>query len=111
MKQLIGNIGIDAGVVWIGDPCYIIHQKTGLPKTMGANWVEFCQLIDEHSPVMKSFCFALGHEGLGVCASTGYGDGTYPVYAEISDAGDGWGKRIRRITIEFDEDSGADDED
>jgi len=103
MKKLIGNIGVDAGLVWIGDPCYIIHLRKALPKTMGTNWAEFCASLGDHYPTMKSFNYELGREGLGVCASSGYG--FYPVYAEISDAGDGCGERIRRITIEFDEDA------
>lgn len=41
--------------------------------------------------------FPKGFEGLGVVSSTGYGDGVYPVYAEIDDRT----KRVKSITIDF----------
>ena len=34
-------------------------------------------------------------EGLGVCVTTGYGDGEYPVYAEIEDG------VVKSVTIKF----------
>ena len=42
------------------------------------------------------FNYDLGHPGLGVVVSTGYGDGVYPVYAEFNDEG-----RIAAVTVEF----------
>jgi len=41
-----------------------------------------------------------GHPGVGVVSSTGYGDGVYPVIADIDDRSG----RIRSITIHFMED-------
>jgi hypothetical protein len=88
-KVLIGHIGVDAGLCWIGDPCYILHRDDdeGLPKTLGKNWSDFCKtLLDEESnPLsLKSYGFSDSNtEGLGVVVSTGYGDGFYPVYAKI----------------------------
>ena len=38
--------------------------------------------------------------GLGLSFSTGFGDGTYPVYAHYEDV-NGWGRRIKKIEIEF----------
>src|SRR3990167_7752029 len=73
--KIIGQIGIDAGLVWIGDPCYILHEK--LPSTVGKSWGEFCDILG--SDFTKSFNFDRGHEGLGVCTSTKHGDGSYPV--------------------------------
>lgn len=40
--------------------------------------------------------YALGHEGVGVVSTTGYGDGYYPVYANINSEG-----RVMSITIDF----------
>ena len=34
-------------------------------------------------------------EGLGVCVTTGHGDGEYPVYAEIEDG------VVKSVTIKF----------
>lgn len=78
----VGNIGVDAGLCWIGDPCYIIKDDNEhRPEAFGKNWGDFCDNSDDvHSKGFKSFNYDLGHEGLGVCVSTGYGDGFYPVY-------------------------------
>jgi hypothetical protein len=92
-RTLVGHIGVDAGIVWIGDPCYVFHQDKP-PTEIGSNWSEFCDKLDgmEHH---KSFNYDLGHEGLGVCVHSGYGDGTYPVYATYEDG------RVKSVTIEF----------
>ena len=100
--KLVGNIGIDAGLCWIGDPCYVLPDGASERENV-SNWDEFCGNLGEDNPTMMSFDFSLGHEGLGVCVSTGYGDGVYPVYATISDDPE-WGKRIKKITIVFIED-------
>ncbi len=99
-RVLVGKIGVDAGLVWIGDPCYILH-KDKLPKSLGKDWGEFCDALHGNDNVLKSFPYDMGHEGLGVCVSSGYGDGEYPVYAEIRDEGDGWGERVRVVTVRF----------
>ena len=99
--KLVGHFGVDAGLCWIGDPCYILHKQPGeLPESVGKDWGEFCDKLDHSGPTLQSFNYALGHEGLGVCVSTGYGDGSYPVYAFISDEGD-WGNRVGAIFIDF----------
>ena len=94
--KLVGRFGVDAGIVWIGDPCYIIHTDE-MPKTIGKDWGEFCNLLGDDYPTMKSFGFTKDTDGLGVCLSTGYGDGEYPVYARIEQG------RIVQIYIDFDE--------
>lgn len=43
--------------------------------------------------------YVMGHEGLLVAFSTGYGDGLYPVFATYNEEG-----RIARVTVEFMED-------
>jgi hypothetical protein len=94
--KLVGNFAVDAGIVWIGDPCYIIHPDEP-PKSIGKNWTEFCNKLGDDYPTKKTFGFDKGHEGLGVCLSTGWGDGFYPVYARILNG------RIMQIFINFDE--------
>lgn len=58
--------------------------------------------------VDKQFNYDMGHAGLGVVVSTGYGDGCYPVYAEFNDEGRG-----KKVWVEFisDEDENFNDED
>lgn len=99
---LVGNIGIDAGLCWIGDPCYVLSDEAS-ERDQFKDWSEFCGNLGDGYPTMKSFNFKLGHEGLGVCVSTGVGDGVYPVYATVGEVG-GWGKRIKSVTIVFIED-------
>ena len=98
----IGVIGVDAGLCWIGDPCYIhpdnIHGNN-YPHDLGRTWEEFCDKLRDQR-FGTQFNYNKGHEGLGVCVSTGFGDGSYPVFAEISDEGD-FGKRVKKVWIEF----------
>jgi hypothetical protein len=100
VKQ-IGEIGVDAGLCWIGDPCYILHAEPK-PKAIGNDWSEFCDILhkDDQYPTAKQFAYDLGHAGLGMCISTGYGDGTYPVYAEFNEEG-----RIAKVSVEFIDDA------
>jgi hypothetical protein len=93
----IGVIGIDAGLCWIGDPCYILHKEAP-PKAIGKDWIDFCDILEraEQNPTAMQFHYDLGHPGLGVVVSTGYGDGEYPVYAEFNEEG-----RIARVCVEF----------
>jgi len=92
----VGEIGVDAGLCWIGDPCYILHAEK-LPASLGKDWSEFCdKLKDLHT----QFKYDMGHDGLGVCVSTGLGDGTYDVMAEIVNDPD-FGRRVKSIKIDF----------
>src|SRR5271168_4132582 len=92
-RQLIGEIGVDAGLCWIGDPCYILHANPP-PKAIGKDWGEFCDILDQAT--CKQFNYDLGHAGLGVVVSTGYGDGTYPVYARFNKEG-----RVAKVWVDF----------
>ena len=96
VKQ-IGEIGVDAGLCWIGDPCYILHTKQP-PQAIGKDWSEFCAILhnDPHYPTAKQFNYDHGHAGLGVTVSTGYGDGVYPVFAEINEDG-----RVAKVWVDF----------
>jgi hypothetical protein len=92
--KLVGNFGVDAGICWIGDPCYVFHKEKS-PKAIGKDWGDFCNKLDDMR-THKSFNYDMGHEGLGVCVSTGWGDGFYPVYARIV------GGRVMQVFIDFD---------
>jgi hypothetical protein len=80
MKKLIGKIGVDAGMVWLGDPCYILPddatERPGLWKRLRSAM---------GNKPHASLNYQLGHEGVGVCVSSGHGDGEYSVYADIQD--------------------------
>lgn len=94
--EKVGYIGVDAGLCWVGDPCYILHQSPEeFPsESLGKTWHEFCDKLTDGQQV-TSFPYALGHEGLGVAVNTGYGDGTYPVYVTKEDG------RIAGVFVDF----------
>lgn len=89
--EKVGEIGVDAGLCWVGDPCYILHTTPGNePKDLGKDWLEFCNTLPEENPVAKQY-------DEGVVVSTGYGDGSYPVYVKKNDEG-----RIVGVMVKFD---------
>jgi len=96
MKKLIGHIGVDAGLCWIGDPCYVMGDDA---SRRVHDWGDFCKKLHNHP---SQYSAPLG-EGTGLAVNTGYGDGSYPVYIEIEECGN-WGDRVKSITVEFLED-------
>jgi hypothetical protein len=98
-RRRIGTVGVDAGIVWIGDPCYIIHPNTGrLPEEVGKDWDDFCKILETKidKDGCAQFSYDKGHAGLGVVVPSGYGDGTYPVYATFNADG-----RVMSVTVRF----------
>jgi hypothetical protein len=71
IKQ-IGQICIDTGTCWIGDPCY---DRPSNPFPTSDDYKEFKE---------------------GIAVTTGIGDGFYPVFAEIANG------RIKNVFIDFD---------
>lgn len=108
---LIGHVGVDAGMIMIGDPCYGEHEKN---HPANRDWLEFCRWYEKVSgdgqyPRFAEIPYDLGHPGLGVVCDSGFGDGTYPVYATIRDCGT-WGRRIIKIEVDLDPNWEMDDE-
>jgi len=86
----VGEIGVDSGQVVVMDPCYIdgeFEDTNDLYKRM-------CNASGEDYQLN----YRRGHPGLAVCVPSGYGDGVYPVYAEIGDSG-----RVMKLVIDFSE--------
>ena len=88
MKK-VGSIFVDAGLCWIGDPCYVLGDDASSRVT---DWMEFCKKLPKGN---DNFSNPLG-EGTGMAISTGYGDGEYPVYIETNEEG-----RVSEIKIVF----------
>jgi hypothetical protein len=96
---LIGHIAVDSGQAMVGDPCYLDEWEP---------WNDSTEEFDEHPKHAGKYSYlgacnatldkGYGELGMasGVVFSTGYGDGLYPVYAEINDDG-----RVARVVIEF----------
>jgi len=76
--KLLGRFSVDAGLVWIGDPCYIMHKNGNLSTSLGYDWDNFVELVGSED--YKSFEHdKTGEEGLGVMVRTPGGDGMFPV--------------------------------
>jgi hypothetical protein len=92
----IGDIGVDAGLCWIGDPSYILHAKPKA-KAIGKDWHDFCALLHRSRHAAATpLPYDDGRPGLGVVVTPGPGDGHYPVYAEFTADG-----RIAKVWVEF----------
>ena len=72
-----GEIGVDAGLCWVGDPCYCVTPDAD--EHPAGTWAEFCGLQEaaEHNGV-KQWHYRAGHPGLGVTVQID--DGCYPAY-------------------------------
>lgn len=90
--EKVGEVGVDAGLMWLGDPCYVLHEEKK-PKDIGKDWEDFCSQMGDEDAVQ--FNYDLGHAGLGVCVRTGYGDGVYPVEVKRKDG------RVKEVRIRF----------
>jgi hypothetical protein len=93
--EKVGKIGVDAGICWIGDPCYTVTPDAKTPAAQ--TWPEFCDLLEKgESDGTMQWNYAMGHAGLGVSVSTGYGDGVYSVYVQRNKYG-----RVMRAMVDF----------
>lgn len=79
----LGVCGVDAGILMIGDPCYFIGKGSSAAEKYKNDWGEFikqqCRYGKDESDIAQ-MNFQMGHSGLGVMASTRYGDGCYSVW-------------------------------
>ena len=97
----IGTVGVDAGMLYLGDPCYVIDKELGRMP-----WGEFLDKLYAtdaaggnamHWTVRAPFPNpAAGDFPAGIVVTTGYGDGEYPVFAEINEEG-----RVMSVTVNF----------
>ena len=81
-KTLIGYCGVDSGQLMLIDPCYVDE---------GFDYNEIIELWSK----AKGKAGIRVLDELGVVTNTGWGDGNYPVYAEMI------GNRVARVTVEF----------
>lgn len=104
--KLVGTFGVDAGLCWIGDPCYVMG--TGAPD-WARDWDRFCAELGKREEAQgdtgitlfgfassakredfetdEDYTASLKTHGCGIACSTGYGDGTYPVWAKTNAEG------------------------
>lgn len=107
--ELVGHIGVDSGQMMLGDPCYLDEWGGGEFTSVGENkppngafnYDGACRATTSGK---QAGLLGNGVAKLAAVTSTGFGDGQYPVYVEISDEG-AWGKRVKSMTIVFIDDS------
>lgn len=90
--------GVDAGLIWIGDPCYLFSAIKD-----GMTWSEFCDFIRGGRETVEACGGVLMHSGMG--------DGVYPVTVEHTICEIFGDERPGRATIEFYPDYDEEDED
>ena len=88
-RKVVGHVDVDSGQVILTDPCYVDEGFSY--REMLEGWGARFGGAVEREHAMP------GPRGLGVVVETAWGDGSYPVIAEIQ------GGRVMRVTIEFDE--------
>ena len=94
--EKVGVIGVDAGLCWVGDPSYVL-PSTGGDGDTAAEWRDWGKFSDEMvGSNAHQFNYRAGHAGLGVCVSTGYGDGLYPVEIKRNKEG-----RVAEVRVKF----------
>jgi len=96
MLKKIGYIGVDSGQILIVDPCYLSKWKDGDFKAESKD-DKPDNSYDESGIIT---CFngnSFGQHSIGgFVSSTLWGDGTYPIYAELDDRG-----IPKRLIIDF----------
>lgn len=80
------TVFVDAGMVWLGDPCYIVKD---------ADWDAFCQKADNAGLNDNDVAEPFGH-GSGLAIRSGDGDGEYTVKITKDAQGE-----VRSIHIDF----------
>lgn len=116
----VGVVGVDSGQVMVCDPCYIDSEweeeelnilprfddkPGGAPFTFGPakHSFSYSKIVYEkdhaHLPYAQMH-YKHGHPGVAVAVDTGFGDGSYPVYAMFSNEPDCTG-RVMGLFIDF----------
>jgi hypothetical protein len=109
--EKVGEIGVDAGCVMVGDPCYTqgrdaSHAAESWKDFLTQTWPEVFGPNAKPDAQMGSVSPALGDEILGIVVESGWGDGVYPVYVRH----DPRSGRVSAVKVEFMEDDDDDDE-
>jgi hypothetical protein len=108
---LAGHVMVDSGQVMVGDPCYLKEfvNTDGLFMDLDSEGATKPPFGYSYEGASQASCSGAGHGELGggmaVAASSGYGDGRYPVYVEKNGEG-----RVVALHVYFDEDPNSDPE-
>lgn len=75
----IGDVPVDAGCLTLIDPCYLLSSE----PTGGTNADPYAEILDNFAQLDEYGYQSVA--GCGIVFSTGYGDGSYPVFARFED--------------------------
>ena len=84
-KVKIGEVGVDAGMLMVGDPCYFVGKDGSINESC-ESWSQACDQVF-CAPGIVGQDTPMDVYGLGIAISTTYGDGTYNVYMETLPSG------------------------
>ena len=94
-KVKIGTVGVDAGMLMVGDPCYFVGADATIHERC-KTWKQACEEVFCKDGVAYVRDAPLDVYGLGIAVGTTHGDGEYPVYLETTKAG------RRRLIVDLD---------
>lgn len=89
----VGDVYVDSGRIWIGDPAYILDPKNWGEEAPSPEAMFYKEDDAErsHPPALDGAPQVLALEplgkGLGLIFPSGWGDGIYPVYITLGDDG------------------------
>ena len=104
----IGNVFVDSGQMMVGDPCYLSNWVDSKSLDFDGRTGEYSYEGACQETTSEDRAGILGG-GLSAVCTSGFGDGSYPVYVEYSDEGS-WGTRVKSMTVVFIDDEDYDDD-
>jgi hypothetical protein len=94
VERLLGHIGVDSGIVALGDPCYLVRGGAD----HSPEWQEVvAEMFDAENPRRIAGTTGVEIEGT-IMTTTVTGDDLYPVYGLVDEE---TGK-ILSLTVHFD---------
>lgn len=104
--ELLGHCSVDSGQILIGDPCYLSDFADDSDQVwdLSNKFGEYSYQGASATTLSSEGGGTLG-ESLAIVVSSGYGDGSYPVYVTRDENG-----RIATATIVFISDEEDEDE-
>ena len=95
--ERVGVVGVDSGLVWVGDPCYLYEEDER--AAMGKTYEDFLTILrDREVDGVAQFNYDQRRPGFGVALYTANGDGLYPVEVRRDIGG-----RVVEMRVRFEE--------